>query len=66
DDPIFREGDSEPVCPQDLDGSGRVDVADLLLLIASWGQPGPADFDGSGTVGVDDLLVILALWGTEC
>jgi hypothetical protein len=51
-------------CPADLDGSGAVDVTDLLALLGAWGQSGvPADLDGSGTVDVGDLLMLLAAWG---
>ncbi len=52
-------------CPADVDGSGAVEVVDLLLLLGAWGpNPGhPADLDGSGTVDVVDLLAMLAAWG---
>jgi plastocyanin len=51
-------------CPADLDGSGVVDVADLLELIAGWGGNDPThDIDGDGSVGVGDLLIIIAAWG---
>jgi agmatine/peptidylarginine deiminase len=54
-------GDS---CPADLDGNGAVDVADLLVVLAEWGQPGgPADLDGNGVVDVADLLELLSAWG---
>ncbi|MCZ6837064.1 MAG: FG-GAP-like repeat-containing protein [Planctomycetota bacterium] len=53
-------------CPADSDGSGMVDVQDLLALLAAWG-PCPAscpeDYDSSGTVDVVDLLTLLAAWG---
>ncbi len=55
--------------PGDLDGDGLVGVADLLVLLAAWGNcPGPcppacgADLDGDCAVGVVDLLVLLANW----
>jgi hypothetical protein len=61
---IPDECESTP-CPADLDGSGAVDVADLLALLAAWGEPGgPADLDHSGTVDVQDLLTLLGAWGT--
>ena len=41
-------------------------VADLLAVIADWGQSGsPADMDLSGIVDVADLLIVIANWG-EC
>jgi hypothetical protein len=55
--------------PGDLDGSGAVDITDLLTLLAAWGPcPAPcppcgADLDGDCQVGVTDLLVQLANWG---
>ncbi len=52
-------------CPADVDGSGAVDVVDLLSLLGAWGVNAghPADLDGSGTVDVVDLLALLAAWG---
>jgi len=52
-------------CPADLDGSGSVDVTDLLALLAEWGQTCPCDADvtGDGEVNVADLLELLAAWG---
>jgi acetyl esterase/lipase len=53
----------------DLNGDGAVDVADLLELLAAWGdcaRPCPpacaADLDGSCAVDVGDLLILLADW----
>jgi hypothetical protein len=55
----------EADCPWDLDGSGVVDQASLVILIARWGQADPsADFDQSGSVDVLDLLALLVHWGT--
>jgi hypothetical protein len=45
----------------DLDGDGRVDAADLAILLAAWGT-GAADLDGSGVVDAADLAVLLAAW----
>jgi plastocyanin len=51
-------------CPEDIDGSGAVDVADILAVISAWGQTDvPEDIDGSGTVDVGDLLMIIGSWG---
>ncbi len=52
-------------CPADTDGSGDVNVTDLIALLAGWGpNPGHvADFDGNGSVNVDDLITLLAAWG---
>ena len=53
--------------PGDLDANGRIDVNDLLLLLAAWGRCAdcgtcPADLDGDCGIGVDDLLDLLANW----
>ncbi|MCH8823276.1 MAG: hypothetical protein IH984_07175 [Planctomycetes bacterium] len=52
-----------PPCPWDLDSSGTVSVADLLVLFAQWGTAGSSDFDGSGAVDTKDLLILFANWG---
>lgn len=57
--------DPVQLCPADLDGSGTVDVSDLLLLFSAWGPcPGcAADLNGDNTVNVSDLLILLGAWG---
>lgn len=61
-----------PDCPVafdecDLNQSGTVDTADLLLLLANWGPcAGPGclgDLDSDGAVGTTDLLLLLTTWG---
>jgi hypothetical protein len=59
------EYQATPPCPADLDGSGVVDVSDLLMLLGNWGGSDIGDIDGSGTVDVGDLLLLLGAWG-EC
>jgi hypothetical protein len=49
--------------PADLNGDGRVDGADLGLLLAAWGTPGPTDLDGSGSTDGADLGILLTNWG---
>ena len=59
-------------CPADLDGSGDVNVKDLLILLGAWG-PCPncgdcgaqciADLDCDCDVGGKDLLILLGAWG---
>ena len=46
----------------DLDGDGRVNGADLGLLVSQWGGPGSADFSGNGAVDGADLGVMIAEW----
>ena len=49
--------------PGDLDGNGRIDGADLGLLLNAWGQAGgPADFDRNGIVNGADLGQLLSIW----
>jgi hypothetical protein len=56
----------------DLDGSGIVDVADLLLTLGAFGQssanPAATAFDlsGNGSVDVSDLLLVLGAFGRIC
>lgn len=52
-------------CPADLNGSGNVDVSDILLVISNWGSTGRADINGDSIVDVTDLLHLLDSWG-EC
>lgn len=60
DDASACEG--EP-CPGDVDGNGTVDVSDLLLILASWGDGGSGDADGDGDTDVNDLLMAIANFG---
>ena len=50
-------------CPADIDGSGAVDILDLLTLLADWGNCCVGDLNGDGTTDVDDLLDLLGMWG---
>ncbi len=60
----FWSAPSAQSCPADLDDSGAVDFADILAILAAWGNAGgPEDLDDSGTVDFGDLLVVLAEWG---
>jgi polyhydroxybutyrate depolymerase len=54
----------KPGEPGDLNGDGRVDAADLGLLLVAWGRCSgcPADLDGDGQVGGSDLGLMIALW----
>lgn len=51
--------------PGDLDGDGRVDLADLLEFAARYGRSGlnePADLDSDGIVDDDDLVALRELY----
>jgi hypothetical protein len=59
-----------PACPGDTNGSGAVDVDDLVAVILGWGPCGncappncPADVNGSCAVDVDDLIAVILGWG---
>ena len=46
----------------DLDGNGRVDGADLAMILAAWGMSGMTDLDASGSTDAADLAILLAAW----
>jgi T5SS/PEP-CTERM-associated repeat protein len=49
--------------PEDLNGDGSVDGADLGLLLGAWGPgAGPADLNGDSIVNGADLGLLLAAW----
>ena len=54
----------QPSLPGDVDGSGGVDVNDMLAILGLWGpcEGCPADTNGDGLVDVNDVLVLLANW----
>jgi hypothetical protein len=62
-------GNSRPddcECLGDTDGSGQVNVDDLVNVILDWGTDGSAngtDVNNDGIVGVDDLLLIILGYG---
>ena len=70
---VDTDGDGIPnkcECPGDVNGSGAVNTADLLIVIAAWGACGgacPADITpapcGNGVVNTADLLTIIGTWG---
>jgi hypothetical protein len=50
----------------DVFPDGRVDGADLAVLLTRWGiadVAGTADLDGDGIVGGADLSIMLSSWG---
>lgn len=56
-----------PPCPADIAGNdGVVNVADLMLVINSWGPAThgtPADLNNDGVVNVVDMLAVVNAWG---
>ncbi|MEE2912747.1 MAG: S8 family serine peptidase [Planctomycetota bacterium] len=57
-------GTAETVCPQDCNGDGYVDVADLLSIIDAWGTSSGCDINGDGQINVADLLEVVGNWGS--
>ena len=50
--------------PGDANGDGRVDINDLTIVLAHYGQTGQSwadgEFTGDGTVDINDLTIVLA------
>jgi hypothetical protein len=57
--------DPPPTCEGDVTPDGVVDVADLMVVLAQWGEAPPtlADINEDGFVDVLDLLIVLENWG---
>ena len=53
--------------PGDANGDGRVDINDLTIVLANFGQTGmtwsQGEFTGDGTVDINDLTIVLANYG---
>ena len=65
-DPIFNDIELTPPCRHDIDGSGQVDVNDVLLLLGNWGQAGIGDTNDDGVVDTQDILDMLKYYGQSC
>ncbi len=60
-----------PGCPEDLNGDGHIDFADISLLLDTFNDidaPGmlPSDVDGNGQVDFGDLNHVLARMNSGC
>lgn len=54
-------------CPADVDGSGGVDLADLNIVLANFGQTTDSgDTNDDGVVDLADLNAVLANFGNDC
>ena len=53
--------------PGDANGDGKVDINDLTIVLAHYGQTGQTwstgEFTGDGTVDINDLTIVLAHYG---
>jgi hypothetical protein len=68
-DPTMAVEFSSSMCPGDFDGSGALEVTDLLSFLGAFGGTCVgcvADLDGDGAVQVADLLNLLSLFGSSC
>jgi hypothetical protein len=62
-DPVSLVVQVGPLPVGDLTGDGRVDGADLGVLLGAWGTSGPGDLDADGLVTGSDLGLLLGAWG---
>ena len=56
-------------CPEDFNGSGVIEVGDLLDLLSVYGSNCNncvQDLNGNGSIEVGDLLTLLSSYGTSC
>ena len=62
---VFSQ-ESPAANPNDLNGDGKVNAADLAILLGNWGlTPATAaqgDLDGNQTVNAADLALLLGAW----
>lgn len=70
---IVLNGAPPAPCPEDLDGSGGVDLPDVSLLLAAFatcegefGYNAAADLDGDDCVALGDLSLMLSRFGMAC
>lgn len=54
-----------PICAEDLDGDGSVELSDLAALLACFGST-CSDVDGDGDCDLADLARLLARFGGPC
>ena len=52
-------------CPEDLNGDGMVNGADIGLLVAAWGTP-DGDVNGDGNTDGADMGLMIAAFGGDC
>jgi hypothetical protein len=64
-DPTLGGGAITP-CPEDLNGDGAVDLADLGIILASYGVDDGGDIDGDGDTDLADIGLLLARYGEDC
>lgn len=63
----FNCVDVVDTCPADLNGSGAVDISDLLQLLAVFDTAsGQGDVNDDSVTDISDLLALLAVFDTAC
>ncbi len=63
---IARLWEHDSWCPGDLDGDNDVDLADLSILLANYGDSKVGDFDCDCDTDLTDLGFLLEHYGTTC
>lgn len=58
-------------CPEDLNGDGRIGVADLSTMLANFGRtdaptPKQGDVNQDGIINLEDLVALLLVYGLDC
>jgi hypothetical protein len=63
---VTRFSCDEAGCPEDLNGDGMVDLADLGILLAAYDANDGGDIDGDGDTDLADLGALLAMYDQAC
>ena len=64
---VRATGCDDAACPADATGDGTVDLADLNLVLANFGQStSDGDTNDDGNVDLADLNAVLAEFGSAC
>lgn len=68
---FFRNPAAAGYCAGDVDADADVDLEDLGVLLANFGQadgalPGTGDVDEDGAVSITDLMLLLSQFGAPC
>lgn len=53
-------------CTGDLDGSGQINLEDLAILLASFGEDNGGDVNGDGQTTLQDLAIVMGNFGGSC
>jgi len=53
-------------CLGDINNDKKIDIYDLSILMAHWGQEDTADLNNDDTVNLEDLRILLKHWGEIC